>query len=61
MPFSTMGMDAAPRLRVGLVSARFTLFDAQMPAEFPRRMRDRVASCVTWLSERFEVVPPTLL
>ena len=49
------------RPRVALVSVRFTLFDAQMEAGFPERMRGHVDRSAEILSEAFEVVRTPLI
>src|SRR5579871_2724754 len=49
------------RLRIGLLCARFTLFDPQMPPEFPARMREAAAGYHAWLQQRFETVYPGLV
>ena len=47
--------DRDRRRRVALVSVRFTMFDAQMPADFPARMRAHAARSAELLRARFEV------
>lgn len=47
--------------RIGLVSVRFTLFDAEMGPEFPGRMRAHVARSVELLADEFEVVETPLI
>jgi L-arabinose isomerase len=47
--------DRDRRRRVALVSVRFTMFDAQMPADFPGRMRARAARSAELLRARFDV------
>src|SRR5215469_5469852 len=49
------------RFRVGLVCARFTLFDAQLPADFPLRMRETAEGHRVCLRQHFEVVSPGLI
>src|SRR5579864_1480604 len=49
------------RFRIGLLSARFTLFDPQMPADFPRRMREVADSHRRFLQQRFDVICPDLI
>lgn len=49
------------RLRVGLVSVRFRLFDAQMGAAFPARMRAHMERSATILEGAFDVVRTPLI
>jgi hypothetical protein len=44
-----------------LVSSRSTLFDPQMPADFPERMRKTADFYAVWLGERFDVVYPGII
>ena len=50
-----------PRPRVGLVSVRFGLFDAQMPPDFPARMRAHAARSADILGSAFDVVATDLI
>jgi L-arabinose isomerase len=47
--------------RVAVVSVRFTMFDAQMAAEFPARMRAHAARSADLLRGRFEVIECPLI
>jgi L-arabinose isomerase len=49
------------RPRVGLVSVRFGLFDAQMPPDFPARMRSHAARSAAILEAAFDVVATDLI
>ncbi len=49
------------RPQIGLVSVRFGLFDAQMPPEFPARMRAHAARSAEVLGSDFEVLAPDLI
>lgn len=49
------------RPRVALVSVRFTLFDGQMGADFPTRMRAHSARSAALLGEHFDVVEMPLI
>ncbi len=49
------------RPRVGLVSVRFTLFDAQMGPGFAERMRAHAARSAALLGEAFEVVATPII
>ncbi|CAN5568067.1 hypothetical protein BH20CHL6_BH20CHL6_10120 [soil metagenome] len=52
------GVGTAPLrpLRVGLVSVRFSLFDPQLPADFPDRMRAHARRSEEILARHFEVL-----
>ncbi|HKZ90999.1 MAG TPA: hypothetical protein VJZ50_02565 [Candidatus Limnocylindrales bacterium] len=52
---------ALPRLRVGLVSVRFKLFDAQMGPDFPTRMRAHVDRSAAILEGAFDLVRTPLI
>ena len=54
-------MASAWRPRIGLVTVRFTLFDAQMPADFPARMRAHAARSAAVLDAVAEVVATRLI
>ena len=54
-------MSAAWRPRIGLVSVRFRLFDAQMPPEFPARMHERARRYAALLGGGCDVVYPGLI
>lgn len=55
-------MSRSPyRARIGLVSVRFTLFDAQMEAGFPERMRAHVDRSAQILGQAFDVVRSPLI
>lgn len=49
------------RPRIALVSVRFALFDAQMPPDFPARMRAHAARSVEVLRSAFDVIAPDLI
>jgi L-arabinose isomerase len=49
------------RPRIALVSVRFGLFDAQMPPDFPARMRAHAARSAEVLGSAFDVVAPDLI
>jgi hypothetical protein len=49
------------RPRVALLSVRFAMFDAQMPLDFPARMRAHAARSAEVLGEAFDVVAPELI
>src|SRR3954452_16342322 len=55
------GRPSTARGRVGLVSMRFTLFDAQMPPDFRVRQEQAVARLAALLGQEFEVVETGLL
>jgi L-arabinose isomerase len=46
---------------IGLVTVRYTLFDAEMGADFPARMRAHRARSIELLEPHFEVVAPPLI
>ena len=50
-----------PRPRIALLSVRFAMFDAQMPPDFPARMRAHAARSADVLGEVFDVVAPELI
>lgn len=51
------GGAASPRrLRIGLLSVRFSLFDPQMPADFPERMRAHAQRAEQILARHFDVL-----
>lgn len=50
-----------PRPRIGLLSVRFAMFDAQMPPDFPARMRAHAARSAEVLGDVFDVVAPELI
>jgi L-arabinose isomerase len=52
----TGSSEHARRPRVALLSVRFTMFDPQMEAGFPRRMRDHASRSASLLRARFDVV-----
>lgn len=54
-------MASTWRPRVGLVTARFTLFDPQMPAEFPARMRAHASRSAEILARFADVVALPLI
>lgn len=54
-------MSALPRRRIGLVTVRFALFDPQMPAGFPDRMRAHASRSAALLREHFDVVETGLI
>ncbi len=54
-------MARPSRPRIGLVSARFTLFDAEMGPEFPGRMRAHLARSAELLSRAFDVADMPLI
>ena len=60
-----MHSRAAPvtgaRPRIALVSVRFGLFDAQMPPDFPARMRAHAARSAAVLGAAFDVIAPDLI
>jgi L-arabinose isomerase len=49
------------RRRIALVSVRFTMFDEQMPATFPARMRAHGARSAELLRSRFDVIEYPLI
>ena len=49
------------RPRIALVSVRFGLFDAQMPPDFPARMRAHAARSAAVLGAAFDVLAPDLI
>jgi L-arabinose isomerase len=49
------------RVRVGLVSVRFQLFDNEMPSDFPERMKARASRFAEILSHMFDVYYPGLI
>lgn len=54
-------MPATARPRIGLLSVRFNLFDSQMGADFPARMRAHRARSIALLEPHFEVIAPPLV
>lgn len=54
-------MGSAWRPRIGLVTVRFTLFDPQMGADFPSRMRAHAERSAAILGTFAEVVSPPLI
>ncbi|HYO42482.1 MAG TPA: hypothetical protein VES19_04720, partial [Candidatus Limnocylindrales bacterium] len=50
-----------PRPRIALLSVRFAMFDAQMPPDFPARMRAHALRSAEVLGEAFDVVAPELI
>ncbi len=56
-----MKADVAWRPRVGLVTVRFMLYDAQMGSDFPERMRAHAARSAEILGRFADVVAPPLI
>lgn len=54
-------MEATPRLRVGLIAVRFTLFDAQMEPTFPARMQAHLDRSAAILETAFDVLRTPLI
>lgn len=54
-------MAAPARPRIGLLAVRFTLFDAQMGADFPARMRAHRDRSIALLEPHFEVIAPPIV
>ncbi len=50
-----------PRPQIALISVRFAMFDAQMPPDFPARMRAHAQRSAEVLGEAFDVVAPELI
>ena len=50
------GTSGTGRARIGLLTVRFTLFDREMPPEFPGRMRAHAARSAEILREHFDVI-----
>jgi L-arabinose isomerase len=59
--FSSEARVGRPRRRIALVSVRFTMFDTQMPADFPARMRAHAARSAELLRKRFDVTECPLI
>lgn len=54
-------MPTIAKPRIGLLSVRFTLFDAQMGADFPARMQAHRARSIALLEPHFEVIAPSIV
>jgi hypothetical protein len=51
-------MAVPARPRIGLLAVRCTLFDAQMGADSPARMRAHRTPSIALLERHFEVIAP---